>query len=187
MYDLVSSVNSRAIYNRKLILKAFEKGVISNQLGGYSKESEFSIEKTGKEIKEKLTVLKSKIDQQKQKHLNNISLLLEKIGIIPSESLSEYTIQNIKYLVDNIPNQYSWKQRSIGSQEIDRSISDISEVKTVNKANQEKVQLMDEYNNCVNMYIECLNDYSMIDALIRNLNDNKKVKLSPALITFLGF
>lgn len=192
MNDVLSVINknSPTIRNRGLILSSFkkiEKGendvIEKSVVDSLSYNQDIKIEKTGKEIKESLTPVRSNVENEKNQHYQNMMMYKKEAGIEPEEN-SNYYYDEISKRIDS-PKMYSYNQR-YGKGDLKENVITYPKVEpeTVTK---EQIGLMDKYNNCARQYVKCMADLITIDTLTKNLSDNKKIALTVQQASALGF
>jgi hypothetical protein len=190
MNDLVSKIRNQRFKNLNSILSSFEKSesneIEKSIIDSLSYNPEIKIEKTGKEIKVNLVLVKSNIEQQKNLHYQNMLAYKKDVNIEPDEQYSYYN-ENLAGRV-NAPKFYSYDQRWGRGEEVKEN-SSITYPKTevVVSITKDQKNAMAKYNDCAREYSKCLTDLLTIDTLLKNLNDNKKIALSVSQATALGF
>lgn len=139
-------------------------------------------QKKGSEIKLGLTSLHSTITNKKSSLLDKIVELSSKISFQPDENV--YYNEDYKHLIDYKPKRFSYDMIRSGVKEknIDSGIS----IQVQRVPTEEEKNLMREYNRCCSEYSELCVDKIKIEALKRNVQENKLYTLSTNQLAILG-
>lgn len=146
--------------------------------------------KTGKELKEKLELIKAREEGEKKQFAEQMSEYKAKAGCDPKgNSYLPWRAEKFEHLVGEIPKQYSWEQMCLRTSEEIRPIETLvdMEKKQSPSVTEEIVGYMREYNEYCRKYIEVCSSILQTEAIVRNLKDNETYKLKADQITALGF
>jgi len=154
-------------------------------------ENQITIDKSGKEIKEKLKENLMQMAMKRAVMSSKMSECVEKIGIEPKCEFDSYDFRGFedKFLI--IPKKYGWEQmRNEGNkQPMDSNVVvnvDVAEQK-VEKVSEEVTDKMREYNNHAFKYLHISIDCMILKTILDNIKDNKEFKLKPTIAAKLGF
>jgi hypothetical protein len=164
----------------------FEKAIVDD----LSYSEDFRIEKTGKEVKEKLQVELSTIATEKITFISKMESLVKEIGCLPSGKPDQWQIRGFEKYLGEVPRQYPYEQiypnkksegcyPDSGSELPSYGITPVDSKMIVDK--------MREYNQIASNYICRCIDAIKLKTVIDNLPDTKKIKLAPQLASQLGF
>jgi len=167
----------------------FEKAIVDD----LSYSEDFRIEKTGKEVKEKLQIEMATITVEKTAFMVKLELLVKDIGCLPSGKPDQWQIRGFERYLGEVPRQYAYEQIYKKHSEESESMypndyvpnsfpGGITPVFT-----KEIVDKMREYNQVAGDYIRRCTDAIKLKTVIDNLADSKKIKLAPQLAAQLGF
>jgi len=184
--------NKRVINVIKGETNTLEKGETMN---AFDYDKDFKIEKMGKEVKEKLSVLKGREDSQKSIYQSDLTDLLSKTSFTPNRGVGDWSYRGLKSkVIEKLgyePKEFDWEMTCF-SQE--KRISYVIPEYDENKQVVEKVTVTEEqskvhrdYNDKIRQLIDCIVELIKIESLERNLSDNKKYNLTPQQICALGF
>ena len=157
---------------------------------GYSQE--FQIEKTGKEIKEKLQTELTTITADKVMQLAKMELLVKEVGQMPAGHTEQWEIRGYEKYLGVVPMKYAYaqiypdKKQSTGGYPED-SWSPGSENGITPEITKDVADKMRAYNDAASNYIRSSIEEVKLKTVIDNLADAKKIKLTPPLATQLGF
>lgn len=164
-----------------------EKGIIESFEYGNDK---LDLLKLGKEVKPKLKVLKEYEEGEKTKiHLKMLSELKES-GITPTDEFDSYCFHGVKNQITDIPKRFHYNlcyfsnknEKSLLMHNFDGEVSE-----EIKPESREQAEACSKYNDLARNYIEKQVEIVKIDALIRNIPDDKKVKLTLQQLSVLGF
>jgi len=160
-----------------------EKGILSYQL---TSSQTFSIQKSGKLIKEKLEGIKGIANQKLLETFSKVQTLRSQISEEPTQETSDYdSIMNLR--IQPIPKTYSWEQISPNNQVGSDSDVNYSLKGDTSKVDTTIADLMRQYNDSVYSYSSYKKDIAMIDTMLNNFQDNKNYDLSVEQATIFGF
>lgn len=167
-------------------------------LSSFSYSGDIKIEKTGKDIKEAMERMETKLSKElieAKKEAEEKLKVIRDTGIVPDEEVDGYYYEgvmedDIEKLVDI--KMISW--RSIDDYDSPSKESTMLAVDIVNDNeeikdnNNQKTtgQIMREYNKCVREAYGYASDLIRIGAFMRNLEDNKKYPLTMQQVLALG-
>jgi hypothetical protein len=177
-------VGSKIIRVANTLEENIEKGISDS-----FNHSKFTIEKTGREIKEKFQENKEKEEIKKQVILNDLALLLSQISIIPTEEASCWRLKGAEAIKSFLPKIFKseliWDKICCDDLALRSSLL-TPETENVQVADDIK-KLMRKYNDLVYNYIDTLVEITYLNSLINNLSDEKEYSLSPEQLVSLGF
>lgn len=159
----------------------FEKAIVDD----LSYSDDMRIEKTGKEIKEKLAVEANVIAMEKTAAVVKMQVLVDEIGCLPADRCGDYLIRGFEKHLGEVPRLYSYEQlypkATVDSSEVvyDQSTSAVNVKVGVDK--------MRAYNNLAEEYIRRSVEAIKLKTMVDNLADSKKIKLNAQLASQLGF
>ena len=169
----------------------FEKAIVDD----LSYSEDFRIEKTGKEVKEKLQAELITIAAEKITFMSQMGALVKTIGCLPNGKSDQWQIKGYEKYLGEVPRQYTYTQiyPTKDNEKAEPMVypneynpnsfpGDITPVPT-----KEVVDKMREYNQVANNYICRSIDTIKLKTVIDNLSDTKRIKLSPQLAAQLGF
>lgn len=155
--------------NESVLNDMIEKGEISDSLASGYNGTPISINKTGKEIKEKIPVLKAALETQKKEVETKLLTIQQEAGVFPDQSNSR------RYSKTTPFNRYQWS---------------MCEAKYVNGAYEEvtdQQKACQKYNSLVGIYNEILDDIDAINVIGSNIQDSKTYSLSVSQLIALKF
>jgi hypothetical protein len=159
----------------------FEKSITDD----LSYSEDMRIEKTGKEIKEKLATEASTITVEKAAAVVKMQALVDEIGCLPADRCGSYLIRGFEKHLGEVPRMYSYEQL------YPKTVADNSEVvyeQPVPAVNVKTgVDKMRAYNNLAEEYIRRSIEAIKLKTIVDNLADSKKIKLNAQLAAQLGF
>lgn len=139
----------------------------------------FLIEKTGKEIKEKVAIVLQKENNEIEKYKIELDLLKSQIKEDPTEKFDNYyLIDGFEDKIEVIPLIYPWSSCC----ETSDSIEFVGE-----KEPEEIQKLKNEYNSKVNKLVECMIEMVMMQTVLISYPDKKVFKLTLKEASLLGF
>ena len=146
-----------------------------SHIDDFSYSSEFSISKTGKELKEKFQVQIQNEVREIKELFSKLTEHVNVIGELPDKDFKTQYIYMIDGYEDSIPNipmvySYDYDKVSLENSETDG-------------VHREKFT----YNECVNKMVRCYIEVIQLNTLIRNLTDSKQYKLNIKQASQLGF
>jgi hypothetical protein len=161
-----------------------EELVKSHITWNFSNNSNIPISKKGADIKEKLMSIKELETSEALEHKIKLDALKTKIGTEPTEEPDEYQTEGLDISI--LPKTYSWSE--VYNQKCDSESQPIEmaseEVKEVQKTTS---QLKEDYNRCVRKYIGCQKEITLIDTMLKNLDDSKVYNLTVHQASILKF
>lgn len=161
-----------------------EKGILSYQL---TSSQTFTIQKSGKLIKEKLEVIKQMASQKLLESSSKLQVLRTQITEEPLQDAGDYdSIMNLR--IQPIPKTYSWDQINPNNQvESDSNVNYSLKGDTSKETSTTVADLMRQYNDAVYSYSSYKKDIAMIDTMLNNFSDSKNYDLSVEQATIFGF
>jgi len=183
----ITAKNTERILSIVFQLNNFEKSVADEI--GYSQE--FQVEKTGKEIKEKLQAELITATTEKTALLTKMERLVEEIGSSPIGKGTRWLTRGYEKYLSSIPLQYTYTQIYPGRQESEGCYPDdsapISLYGVDPVVSKDVADKMRSYNEASEDYLRRCVDEIKLKTVIDNLPDGKKIKLNPQLASQLGF
>jgi len=168
-----------------------EKGLAIGEGIGENRETNLPIVKTGKEIKEKLSEIKTSQQNEASVFLTKMQILLSKISSSPMRLIDRYNVSRSKLSVESLPKIYSCDQIYPSSgKEIQIQTSARDPLITPNiptSLSEGEREFANQYNDTVYNYIKCLKEISYIGTFIEGLEDNKKYNLTITQANSFGF
>lgn len=161
-----------------------EKGALDSL--SYSSENNFV--KTGKEVKEKIAAIKTKMQAIQTNNQVKMDALVEKIGFKPTSSPDEWTLNRYPDVKDKLEKmkRYPWECTSYN--EGYKSNSIVEEGKQIKVASsKEEADLCREYNKLCYEHCDAIIDEHKADVYLRNMDEKKQYKLTLEQLTQLGF
>ena len=140
----------------------------------------FLVEKTGKEIKEKLSIVLEKEKQEVSEYKVKLEALKTKIGEEPTKSAKDnyyYSIDGNEDILAEVPLTY----------ERNRNLQLVDTEYVTDKPVEEVWKFKDEYDSYICKLIDCLREIKLINTILTNYPDDKKYKLPLRDIQKLGF
>ncbi len=167
-----------------------EKGVMDELSNSYGETKGVKFFKTGEEIKDKVTVLLASISAKELECKVGMSVLLEKIGFMPSKTLDEWELRGLP--LEGEFKRFSWDQcqydeRNNGNAAYLSKTSDGESLNTKTASCKEEADNCRSYNQKLEMMLNCYRDRIKAEAFIRNIDEKKTYELSLNLLTSLGF
>lgn len=139
----------------------------------------FLIEKTGKEIKEKVAIVLQKENDEIEKYKIELDLLKSQIKEDPTEKFDNYyLIDGFEDKIEAIPLMYPWSSCC----ETNDSVEFVGE-----KEPEEIQKLKNKYNSQVNRLVECMIEGIMMQTVLISYPDKKVFKLTLKEASLLGF
>lgn len=147
---------------------------------------EIKIEKTGREIKEKLMEELNRVVSNKNSLASEMERLLTEIGEAPRGKAENWELRGYEKYFAVVPFKYSYTQvYPAGTESKGELLQADAPVDSIEvKSIQDKMRA---YNKTVNEYISRFIEELRLKTVINNLSDDKKVKLNPRLASELGF
>lgn len=180
----------RVYVMEKAVDDKLEKGQLSEALMyGGSGNSNVSFDKSGKEIKEKVTTLAGKIDGKITEYKGEMAALVTKIGFLPTEEMDEYEMRGMPDECRD-KKRYNWSCVYFEPANTAMHVPVSSDDKPVAKksaSTQEEADNCRNYNNVMRKYCECLGDKLKAEVFLRNINEKKSYTLSLPQLAALGF
>jgi hypothetical protein len=190
-------------YEQEIAAKNMERRLsITFQLGHFSENvqkdiqksiaddisytEDFKIEKTGKEIKEKLQIELSTIGTEKLNSVTKMESLVKEIGCLPNGKPEWWGARGYEKYLGSLPMQYSHEQIYPNETKCENEVYD-SLTPTTSLVSKDIKEKMREYNRLASDYISRSVEEIKLRTVIQNLSDTKKIKLSPQLAAQLGF
>lgn len=169
----------------------FQKSIADDV--GYSQE--FQIEKTGREIKEKLQAELTAIATTKTTLLAKMELLVGEIKTAPAGKCDQWEVRGYEKYLTQIPLKYTYAQIYPGKQDGDTKDDGVypfdyaptSQGGITPLAPKDLADKMRAYNESASDYVRRCVEEVKLRTVINNLSDFKKIKLTPQLATQLGF
>lgn len=164
----------------------FEKAIVDD----LSYSEDFRIEKTGKEVKEKLQIELTTIAAEKVAFISKMESLVKEIGCLPNGKPDQWQIRGFEKYLGDIPRQYSYEQLYPNKKSESCYPDSGSELPLYGITPVDPKAIIDkmrEYNQEASNYIHHCIDTIKLKTVIDNLSDTKKIKLSPQLASQLGF
>ena len=153
-----------------------------------SYSEDFRVEKTGKEIKEKLQIELTSLMNKKVESVSQMQNLVKEIEQMPSGKADSWMMRGFEKYLGEVPRQYCHSQIYPSKQNSDLYIQDyVSSGEIVPVIPQSTVDKMREYNSISSDYIRVCVEIIKLETVINNLSDSKKIKLAPSLAAQLGF
>jgi hypothetical protein len=161
----------------------FEKSIVDS----FSGAEDFRIEKTGKEVKEKLQIELTIIAGDKIAAVAKMEALVAIVGSLPNGSAERYYFQGFERHIGSVPKVYGYDQ--LYPKQTQVPDSDVLATDNLVPANNIKSssEKMREYNQIATDYIHRCVEEIKLKTVMGNLSDGKKIKLSPQLASELGF
>mgnify|MGYP001345885227 CR=1 FL=1 len=166
-------------------IKKAEENDIEKALDSFSNADNLTFKKTGEEIKEKLILVKEKIETCKSDYENKNIEILAELREQPTLKPDEWDTKDIEQetkamrLFEWCKTHYS--EGNKGSQVFS------NEVSVTSASSKEEADMCDEYNRNVRKIFGCLRDLKKIGVLERNLEDKKTYDLSVSQAREIGF
>jgi hypothetical protein len=160
----------------------FEKSIVDGVSG-----EDFRIEKTGKEVKEKLGIELTIIAGDKVAAVAKMEALVATIGSLPNGSADRYCFQGFERYIGGVPRVYSYEQlypSQVKNQDSEIEATDTPAPAVDVKSASEKMR---EYNQIATDYIRRCVEEIRLKTVMGNLPDGKKIKLASQLASELGF
>ena len=141
----------------------------------------FLVDKSGREIKEKILVVLQKEQEEISKYNTQLETLKIKIGEDPTENTKEtyyYLLDGFEDKVGDVPFHYK-----------EKGVTDITEqpIYTTDKPLEAIWETKREYNCIVRKLVDCMIEIAMINTVLNSYPDNKMYKLTLREATILGF
>lgn len=164
-------------FKKSLVNNDLQKGEIAD---AFQWNEQFHFEKTGKEIKEKLTSLKPVITNQKNATVIALVAAKKAIDLVPDRPSPEYMYRGFSSKIDNLL-MYDYKYCRYD----DKSPTDFETGSFTNT--EESAKSCRAYNDLVRKYVDICVDLEYIDLYVNNMEEKKKYTLSPTQAKSLGF
>lgn len=148
------------------------------------------VKKTGKEIKEKLTGVKTQISASRDKAKSAFEGVRKKITEEPKVEYTNYSTRELEKHMPEMPKTYEYNQMypsdlaSNCLQPIDMVYSNDAKAKSEEIA---QAQYMREYNNLIYQYADACCDLCYLETLNNNISDEQEIELSVQDLATLGF
>ena len=158
------------------IQKSFDSLTYNNQF-----------EKTGKEIKEKLTIFKTLVEAKMKTQTDRIEAIIKEVGEDPTMKNDYYFGGDEAISCPYKRYEYDkcyYNEKNIGNSEVTYKTT---EGEGKSSPSKEKAELCQEHNDLVWKYCHCLEDLMQVKTLSNVLEDKTKYKLSLRDLTKLGF
>lgn len=154
-----------------------EKGKIKDAL--YYSELKIVFNKNGKEIKEKLSSIKSKEEDKLTDLQSKINIVQDKLVYQPTE---KYSYEDS----DDTYRTFKWEMTYGSEKSADNNVIQFNENESGTLTN-EQCKLHREYNDLVYNYRDVKSEIDAIKLLEDNLEDNKKYELTARQMLNFGF
>ena len=153
-----------------------------------SYSEDFRVEKTGKEIKEKLQVELASLMNKKVELVSQMQNLVKEIEQMPSGKADSWAMRGFEKYLGEVPRQYCHSQIYPSKQGFDSDVQNyISSGEIAPEIPKSTVEKMREYNSTSSNYIGVCVEIIKLETVLNNLSDSKKIKLAPTLAAQLGF
>lgn len=163
--------------------KAFNPSYIFNS----GANDDIKFQKTGKEIKDKLIAIKTMEEGLKERAFEAMVQHKQNVGIEPEGRMYvPYRVEKISHLLGELPKRYSWEQLRGENSDIS-AIGSIAGIQQTPVMDDQKRKCAQEYNDCLEKYIEYLASTKEAETLINNLKDEENYTLKADQLTALGF
>lgn len=170
-----------------------EKGEINDALGYNTK-----INKTGKEIAEKLAIIKTKVRTKVATLIGEKAALVKKIGIAPTVEMDEWDERGIEDSITVGMKRYPWEMtyyRNEGSgvnsamPDFDMTATAKTPVKgqIISATSEDQATMASQYNRKLRECLECYRDLNKAAVFLRNVDEKKSYELSLNELDALGF
>lgn len=162
-----------------------QKGHIVDAFG-YG-DDKLKIEKTGKEIKAKLTPMQVEYQAEKSELKNKMDRMKEIVGEEPTRGMEDYEFRGVK--IDDPPKSYEWRKTEYEDVESKPMIHHamIAQSTPAGAQSKEKAEAANKYNNYRYKYLELCAEIAFIEMMQRNISDTIKYSLNAKQATALGF
>lgn len=183
--ELEERKNKEASFDKKEIKKAnvdneLEKGVMDSF--EYSKNFQFS--KKGKDIKEKVALLKAEEELKVKQIEKDIETALEKCTQTPTEN---YSVWGLRDKVKNPYKVFNWNQTYYNQNSNCETMGNNSGKSIQAAASPEEANCNSKYNDLIRCWIECQVELLLADLYIKNLDDKKSYNLTSEQMVTLNF
>jgi hypothetical protein len=175
-----------------VFLKAIEvkeekqEDTLEKAFDSFEYDSQFKFNKTGKEIKDKLALLKGKVEGKITSIQTNLTSSLESIGLVPTQSLSDYEVRGVEDETASIK-QFPYEM-TYNTDKSNESTSLPSYTgKSIAIPSVEKSTMCREYNRNIDCLVRAMKDIKKIGTFERNIEDKKTYTLSSQQLLELGF
>ncbi len=154
----------------------------------YARTEDFSIKKTGKELKEKLDKVIAYETAEISKYLALASQYkcpdIEPMGVISEYMLSGYSSSSF----ENLPKLYSYEQKKKyrGGDE-DNTIKENESYFDSNQKEMSTYDKMQKYNDYIRKVVECMVEVKIANTIKNGVDDNKTYPLSIRQAAAIGF
>lgn len=145
---------------------------------------DIKIEKTGKEIKEKLTLMVPKLQSQCDKMKSKMNKLVEEIGCKPDQEADHYEIDRYG---DDVPNRYSYECCYDQNKDVVAQMNSGNQIVQTETLTEDQRNMCRQYNDLRYKCMDVQADIKYLNTLIENMDDKEKVKLSAELAMKIGF
>jgi hypothetical protein len=183
--DIIQKTNERLLSIAFQVTNAneFEKGIVDD----LSYSEDFRVEKTGKEVKDKLQLEMAAIATEKVAFITKMEVLVTAIDQLPNGKCDRWQIQGYEKHLGDVPRQYTYEQLYPGNNDKKEDINYPMVETPAPVITKNITDKMREYNQLASDYVRrCINAI-ILKTVIDNLSDNKKIKLAPQLASQLGF
>jgi hypothetical protein len=159
----------------------FEKSITDD----LSYTEDMHIEKTGKEVKEKLLAEATTITADKAAAVVKMQALVDEIGTLPGACMQDYLMRGFERQLGAVPRLYGYEQiypkpATDGTEAIYDQPAPAVNIKA-------GVDKMRAYNNLAEEYVRRSVEAIKLKTMVDNMPDSKKIKLSAQLAAQLGF
>lgn len=160
-----------------------KKSHIVDFLDNYESKSVFTVNKSGKEIKEKIVPILEKERIRLSELQTKLTLFRDKIDCEPTEHFSNYRYNQWKEVVGEMPKLYSYET----CKEYSESSTNSTFPNEDTKEEFPQSKLKCDYNDLVHCFSGAKVDIAILETLITNIDDQKQYTLPISDASKLGF
>lgn len=178
------SLDGKTVY----VIDRFDKGKLFYSINDVL--ADFFVEKTGKEVKEKIQYIKTLDDNEAAGHVVSANELLKQCTIKPTDTncIGDYELRGTKIKFGAIPMMFSWDEVSAFDKQNENNISQPVQYAQKQEVLDKKVDNPYRlYNQHIRMYVECRVESIILDTVLNNMSDKKVYKLTAEQASKLGF
>lgn len=200
MSDFFKAITDHQLGVQGRLLNSFGFGTETNSIDEIQKshiirdfdsQQQFTIDKPGKLIKEKLRKMLEDERTENSTYLTNLAIVRSQIDEDPSgdaKRMYYYRIDGFEDKIGLIPGEpYSYEQFTGNSIDEKKSSPQNVNIDTVQYKEDCSCKKKSDYNKFLEGWIDSKVEIAMLETMINNLEDNKVYKLSVGQATMMGF
>lgn len=145
--------------------------------------------KTGKQIKEKIPIVKALIEAKKKTFQAEMNECWKVVDFNPIQDFDDWETRGFGHLIADLPKRYSYLQCNFTEQLTERNDLAANQIEFDFECckTKEQADCCHKYNKAAKGFLNCCVDLIMLDSYERNLNDKEIYDLHPEDAVAMGF